>query len=66
MKKKPHWTQKTHLFRRDEYICSECGTRCERPYQICPGCGIRMKSSRYDPTWVDEAEELSAILDDDW
>ena len=41
--KKASWTQKTHLFKADEYICSACGV-----------------------SWVDEAEALSAILDDDW
>ena len=25
-----------------------------------------MKKTKYDPSWVDEAEGLSAILDDDW
>jgi len=25
-----------------------------------------MKKAKYDPSWVDEAEGLSAIFDDDW
>jgi len=25
-----------------------------------------MKKTKYDPSWVDEAESLSAILDQDW
>jgi hypothetical protein len=25
-----------------------------------------MKKAKYDPSWVDEAEGLSALLDDDW
>ena len=25
-----------------------------------------MKKTKYDPSWVDEAEALSALLDDDW
>ena len=37
----------------------------DRPYEVCPSCGATMKKPRYDPSWVDEAEELSAMLDDD-
>jgi len=25
-----------------------------------------MKKTKYDASWVDEAEGLSALLDDDW
>ena len=64
--KTAHWTQRTHLFRADEYICSACRTVCDRPYMICPACGSPMKKTKYDASWVDEAEGLSAILDDDW
>ena len=65
-KKTPQWIRKTHLFRADEYICSVCGTVCPKPYKVCPGCGTKDGSTSYSPTWVDEAEMLSAIMDDDW
>lgn len=29
-------------------------------------CGKTMKEAKYDPSWVDEAEWLSAVSDDDW
>ena len=61
-----HWIQKTHLFRADEYICSRCGASFEKPYIICPSCQSEMGKSKYDPSWVDEAEELSAMIDNDW
>lgn len=64
--KKASWTQKTHLFKADEYICSECGASCGKPTKICSRCGAKMKNGRYEASWVDEAEALSAILDDDW
>ena len=64
--KAAYWTQHTHLFRADEYICSQCGASCETPSEYCPECGARMKKGKYDASWVDEAEGLSAILDDDW
>ncbi len=64
--KKSSWTQKTHLFRADEYICSQCGTSCGWAEKTCPHCGAKMKNGRYEASWVDEAEELSAMLDDDW
>lgn len=60
------WTQRTHLLSVDEYICSACKASFDRPYEVCPSCGAPMKKPRYDSSWVDEAEELSAILDDDW
>jgi len=60
------WKRKTHLFRADEFVCSACGAVSKKAFGICPACGARMKNVRYDPSWVDEAEELSALLDDDW
>ena len=64
--KSAHWMQRTHLFRADEFICSACGSVCNKPYKVCPACGASMKKTEYDASWVDEAEGLSAILDDDW
>ena len=64
--KRPRWIRKTHLFRADEYICSRCGATYSRPYKICPHCQSEMGKTRFDPSWVDEAEGLSAILEDDW
>ncbi len=63
--KPAYWTQKTHLFRSDEYICSACRASSKKAYSVCPVCGARMKKTKYDPSWVDEAEELSAMLDDE-
>lgn len=64
--KSAHRIQRTHLFRADEFICSECRSVCNKPYKVCPECGTPMKETKYDAFWVDEAEGLSAILDDDW
>lgn len=64
--KPAHWTRRPHLFRADEYICSACGACCPKPTPSCPVCSAPMKKTKYDPSWVDEAESLLAILDDDW
>lgn len=64
--KAAHWIQKTHLFRADEFICSACSAKSDKPYIACPNCGKAMKKTKYDASWVDEAEGLSALLDDDW
>ncbi len=64
--KTAQWTQKTHLFRTDEYICSGCHAVCSKPFKKCPECGAKMKKGKNEPSWVDEAEGLSALLDDDW
>ena len=63
-KKSAHWIQKTHLFHKDEYECSACGFRTDKPYKTCPHCGLLMKGSKYDPSWVDEMEIMDAIFDD--
>ena len=60
------WIQKTHLFRKDEFICSACRAACDKPYQICPVCGTEKTKVSYEASWVDEAEEMSIMLDDDW
>ena len=64
--KSAHWTQRTHLFRADEYICSGCKAVGNKPYRICPSCGSSMNLGKYAASWVDEAEGLPALLDDDW
>ncbi len=64
--KTSHWVRKTHLFRADEFICSSCHAASDKPYAVCPRCGTPMKKAKYDPSWVDEAEGLSALLDEDW
>ena len=61
-----YWIQKTHLFRADEYICSACRAIYGELFSICPSCGAYMKKSKYDPSWVDEMEDMLAFLDDDW
>ncbi len=66
MKKAAYWVRRTHLFRADEYICSACRAACRKPIKECPACGSRMGKTRYDPSWVDEAEMMSALTDDDW
>ena len=62
---KARWIQKTHLFRADEFVCSKCEASFPKLYAVCPACGSEMKKTKYDPSWVDEAEGVSAILDDD-
>ena len=49
------WIQKTHLFGKDEYICTACRAVCDKPYQTCPVCGTEKTKVTYDASWVDEA-----------
>lgn len=58
------WIQRTHLFRKDEYECSCCGSRTDKPYIVCPGCGRPIKGSKYNAFWVDEIEAIDAVFDD--
>lgn len=64
--KRARWIQKTHLFRADEFLCSKCESSFPRPYSICPSCGSDMKKAKHDTSWLEEAEALSTVLDDDW
>lgn len=64
-KRKNHayWIRRTHLLRADEYVCSSCGSSFRKAKAACPDCGADMRSTKYDPSWVDEAEWLD-ILDE--
>lgn len=64
MKRAARWIRHTHLFRKDDYECSACGFKADKPYRICPRCGMSMKGSKYDPSWVDEMEMMDAVFDD--
>lgn len=64
--RRPHWIRKTHLFKADEYICSVCGGISGKPFKVCPACDSPMKKTKYEASWVDEIELMSAIIDDDW
>lgn len=59
---KAYWIQKTHLFRSDEYICSACGCSAYRAYKKCPSCESNMSKSKYNPSWVDEAEMMDIFF----
>ena len=39
-------------------------TTAESDAPLCPQCGLPMKGSKYDPSWVDEMETIDAIFDD--
>ena len=58
-----HWIQYTHLFREDEYECSVCGAKSDKLYRTCPHCGIQMKGSKNDLSWVDEIVLIDTVLD---
>ena len=61
----PHWIRHSHLFDPDEYECSRCGAVFKKKYPACPNCGTSLGLEKEEQDWVDEAEELSWILDDD-
>ena len=46
MKKTAHWIGYTHLFRSDEYECSNCGEKVTRPKKICPNSGAPCAAAR--------------------
>lgn len=62
---KPGWIWHYHLFNTTEYECPVCGSVYGMRYDYCPCCGIiRLDESRTKDDWVEEAEELDWLLDD--
>ena len=56
MRKQPkaRWIQRTHLFRKDEYECSACGFKGDKPYKVCPRCNTALNTRsliRYICSW---------------
>ncbi len=49
------WIRNTHLFGLDDYKCSACGWKTDKPYDRCPGCGADMHGQKDGESWVDEA-----------
>ena len=62
--KKAFWIRRSHILRRDEYECSACGFRSDRPDAVCKGCGRSMKSGGCGSSWIDELEAIDALFDD--
>ncbi len=62
--KKAYWIKHTHVFRKDEYVCSLCRHKTDKQTKNCPGCGRIMYGVRSDTNWGDEMEGIDAILDD--
>lgn len=58
---KPYWTRMTHLFKRDEYICSVCKYAADKAYRKCPNCGTEIRKVKYDANWVDEMADYDDI-----
>ena len=50
-----HWIRNTHLFDPDDYECSACSRKTDKPYDRCPGCGAAMHGQKDGDSWVDEA-----------
>ena len=61
---KAFWIRRTHLFQKDEILCSACGFSAAKPQKVCPRCGAVMRGTKYDPSWVDEAAVFDAIFED--
>lgn len=64
MKKTAKWIRRTHVFKKDEYECAACSFKTDKPKKKCPQCGLPMKGSKYEPSWVDEMVLIDTILDD--
>ena len=59
-----YWKHEAHMFKADEFICSECGSGFGKMSSQCPRCKARMKKTKYDPKWIDELEAYDALFED--
>ena len=50
-----YWIKNTHLFDSDDYKCSVCGAKMDKPYDRCPICAADMSGQKSGESWVDEA-----------
>ena len=50
-----HWIKNTYLFDPDDYECSACGSKTDRPNNRCPACGADMHGQKDGESWVDKA-----------
>ena len=60
---KPYWTRRTHVFKRDEFICSKCKFVTNKPYKQCPRCGEAINKVKSDTNWVDEMADYDDIFE---
>ena len=60
-----HWTRREHLIDPEEFVCSVCGGSSDQPYGNCPNCGAALRRVEYDPCYIDEAEWLDEVLEED-
>ena len=63
--RKPHRIEREHLFDRTEYVCARCGASFEEPWEECPACGVKMEKIKNTPVYVDEAEMMEILFEDD-
>ena len=61
--KTAYWIRNTHIFRKDDYICSNCKAKVVKPVSPCPRCGAPMKGTKSNTGWVDEMEAIDAIFE---
>ena len=54
-----YWVEISHLFRADDYECSECRRASDTEYDTCPHCGAVM-----DLEPMDEIEEMELLFED--
>ncbi len=62
-----NWIRHSHFFDQDDFECPVCGKRFNDMYDSCPACGNAISGEYPDiqDDWIEEAEELDWLLDDD-
>ena len=60
----PRLIKHSHFFDPDEYECSSCGAVFKDKLNKCPNCCASFLGEKDDGGWVDEAEELDWLMED--
>ena len=61
----PYWIVHSHLFDPDEYECSECGCAVRKAGGTCPGCGAVIRRQKDEQEWVEEAEFMYWMMEEE-
>lgn len=58
-----HWIQVPYMDKPDEFVCSNCKAVFLSSGNVCPACGVEMRSKNSFASWVDESDNPTDALE---
>ena len=59
-----YWKKQEHMSGEITWQCSRCKSVFQYRETFCPKCHSENKKTSYDPKWIDEIEEIDAMMND--